>query len=31
VALEASAETRQEKTHRPFAGLAGMMKDKAES
>ena len=31
VALETSAETRQEKTHRPFAGLAGMMKDKPES
>lgn len=28
VALEASTETQQEQTHRPFAGLAGMMKDK---
>ena len=31
VELEASPETRQEQTHRPFAGLAGMMKDKAET
>lgn len=28
VALEASTETQQEQTHRPFAGLAGMLKDK---